>query len=109
MEESLDGRYSHGYYKWKEPNGEIRDKFMYIAPLNKKTADGVRFGVAATIYIDEFTHPILAAQDVSHSTSRYLMIALKGYYGFGDLDGDLFFSCHHQPSRGNQGSQSRQF
>lgn len=78
MEESLDGRYSHGYYKWKEPNGEIRDKFMYIAPLNKKTADGVRFGVAATIYIDEFTHPILAAQDVSHSTSRYLMIALKG-------------------------------
>ncbi len=78
MENSLDGRYSHGYYKWKDPNGKIRDKFMYIAPLNKKTADGVRFGVAATIYIDEFTHPILAAQDVSHSTSRYLMIALNG-------------------------------
>ena len=78
MEDSLDGRYSHGYYKWKEPNGKIRDKFMYIAPLNKKTADGVRFGVAATTYIDEFTHPILAAQDVSHSTSRYLMIALNG-------------------------------
>jgi PAS domain S-box-containing protein len=76
MEASLDGRYSHGYYKWKEPNGEIRDKFMYIAPLNKKTADGVRFGVAATTYIDEFTHPILAAQDVSRSTSRYLMVAL---------------------------------
>jgi len=77
MEASLDGRYSHGYYNWKEPNGEIRDKFMYIAPLNKKTADGVRLGVAATTYIDEFTHPILAAQDVSHSTSHYLMIALN--------------------------------
>ena len=75
---SLDGRYSHGYYKWKDPDGEIRDKFMYIAPLNKKTADGVRFGVATTTYIDEFTHPILAAQDVSQSTSRYLMIALNG-------------------------------
>ncbi|MBW2574452.1 MAG: response regulator [Deltaproteobacteria bacterium] len=78
MEASLDGRYSHGYYKWKDPDGEIRDKFMYIAPLNKKTADGVRFGVATTTYIDEFTHPILAAQDVSQSTSRYLMIALNG-------------------------------
>ncbi|MBW2620087.1 MAG: PAS domain S-box protein, partial [Deltaproteobacteria bacterium] len=78
MEASLDGRYSHGYYKWKDPDGEIRDKFMYIAPLNKKTADGVRFGVATTTYIDKFTHPILAAQDVSQSTSRYLMIALNG-------------------------------
>jgi len=78
MEASLGGRYSHGYYKWKEPDGKIRKKFMYIAPLNKKTADGVQFGVAATTYIDEFTHPILAAQDISHSTSRYLMIALNG-------------------------------
>ena len=77
MKDSLDGRYSHGYYKWKGPNGEIRDKFMYIAPLNKKTADGVGLGVAATTYIDEFTYPILAAQDVSHSTSRYLMIVLN--------------------------------
>ena len=77
MEDSLDGKYSYGYYKWKEPNGELRDKFMYIAPLNVKTADGARLGVAATTYIDEFTRPILAAQDVSHSTSRYLMIALN--------------------------------
>lgn len=77
MEASLDGRYSHGYYNWKEPNGELRKKFMYIAPLNEKTADGVRLGVAATTYIDEFTHPILAAQDVSQSTTRYLMIVLN--------------------------------
>ena len=77
MEASLDGRYSHGYYNWKEPNGKLREKFMYIAPLNEKTADGVRLGVAATTYIDEFTHPILAAQDVSQSTTRYLMIVLN--------------------------------
>ncbi|MCK4788700.1 MAG: PAS domain S-box protein [Desulfobacteraceae bacterium] len=73
MEASLDGRYSHGYYRWKDPDGEIRDKFMYIAPLGEKTADGVRFGVAATTYIDEFTRSIQAAQDVSHGTTRYLM------------------------------------
>jgi PAS domain S-box-containing protein len=77
MKKSLGGRYSHGYYKWKEPNGELREKFMYIAPLNVKTADGVRLGVAATTYINEFTRPILAAQDVSHGTTHYLMIALN--------------------------------
>jgi PAS domain S-box-containing protein len=76
MKNSLGGRYSHGYYKWKEPNGELRDKFMYIAPMNEKTADGVRLGVSATSYIDEFTRPILAAQDVSHGTTRYLMMVL---------------------------------
>lgn len=72
MEPSLHGRYSHGYYRWKEPNGDLRDKFMYIAPLSTKTAEGVRFNVAATTYIDEFTRSIQAAQDVSHSTTRYL-------------------------------------
>ena len=73
MEASLNGRYSHGYYQWQEPNGQIREKFMYIAPLGEKTADGVLFGVAATTYIDEFTRSIQAAQDVSHGTTRYLM------------------------------------
>jgi PAS domain S-box-containing protein len=78
MKNSLGGRYSYGYYKWKEPNGELSDKFMYIAPMNEKTADGVRLGVSATSYIDEFTRPILAAQDVSHGTTRYLMMVLNG-------------------------------
>jgi PAS domain S-box-containing protein len=73
MDASLGGKYARGYYRWKDPDGKIRDKFMYIAPLGQKTADGVRFGVAATTYIDEFTSSIQAAQDVSHGTTRYLM------------------------------------
>ncbi|MFH1951148.1 MAG: PAS domain S-box protein [Pseudomonadota bacterium] len=77
MKASLGGKYSHGYYRWKEADGEMRDKVMYIAPLAEKTADGVRFGVAATTYIDEFTRSIEAAQDVSRSTTRYLMITLN--------------------------------
>jgi len=72
LKASLNGRYSHGYYQWKEPNGDLRDKFMYSAPLSAKTAEGIRFCVAATAYIDEFTRSIQAAQDVSHSTTRYL-------------------------------------
>ena len=77
MNASLHGRHSQGYYRWKDADGEIRDKFMYIAPLKQKTADGVRFGVAATTYIDEFTRPIREAQEVSHGTTRYLMSAVN--------------------------------
>jgi two-component system cell cycle sensor histidine kinase/response regulator CckA len=73
MDASLHGKHSRGYYRWKDADGKIRNKFMYIAPLSQKTAEGVRFGVAATTYIDEFTSSIRAAQDVSHGTTLYLM------------------------------------
>ena len=72
MEASLGGRYSSGFYLWKEPDGKIYEKFMYIAPLGVKTANNVRLGVAATIYIDEFIQPIVAAQNVSSDTTRYM-------------------------------------
>ena len=82
---SLGGRYSRGYYLWKEPNGDLRDKFMYIAPLSEKTANGVSLCVAATTYIDEFTRSIQAAQDVSQSTTRYLtMTANRLIESFGN-------------------------
>jgi len=90
IEASLDGRYSHGYYQWKEPNGDLRDKFMYIVPLSEKTAEGVRFGVAATTYIDEFTRSIKAAQDVSHSTARYLVMTANGLIESFRITGFLF-------------------
>lgn len=73
MGASLHGRYARGYYRWKDPDGETRDKFMYIAPVTQKTADGVQFGVAATTYIDEFLSSIRAAQNFTHGTTRYLM------------------------------------
>ncbi|MGM5488270.1 MAG: HAMP domain-containing protein, partial [Nanobdellota archaeon] len=47
-----------GYYDWKEDDGSINEKYMYIAIVNATTADGVQFSVAATTYIDEFTGPI---------------------------------------------------
>ncbi len=77
MKASLGGRYSSGYYKWEEPDGQICKKFICIAPLSVRTADGVRFGVAATTYADEFIYSMQAAQDVSQSTTRYLMISVN--------------------------------
>ncbi len=90
LKASLDGRHSQGYYQWKEPNGDLRAKFMHIAPLRSKTAEGIRFNVAATTYISEFTRSIQAAQDVSGSTTRFLtMTANRTIASFGNT-GFLF-------------------
>jgi PAS domain S-box-containing protein len=78
IKSSLGGKDSKGYYSWKDSNGKSRDKFMYIAPCNIRTADGVRFAVAATTYVDEFYSPLYAAQEVSKNTSNRLMQMVNG-------------------------------
>jgi signal transduction histidine kinase len=51
LEASLSGPAS-GYYDWKDADGKIRPKYMYLAPVK-----GTDFIVAATTYIDEFGNP----------------------------------------------------
>jgi len=43
---------STGPYKWKDPDGKIRSKYMAIAPVH---IEGKPFSLMATSYIDEFT------------------------------------------------------
>jgi len=90
MEASLDGKYSSGFYLWKEPDGKICEKFMCIAPLGEKTADGIRLGVAATTYIDEFIQPIVVAQNVSNDTTRYMTAVVNRLIKFFRTTGFLF-------------------
>ena len=56
LEASLKGPAS-GYYDWKDADGKIRPKFMYLAPV--KNTDLI---VAATTYIDEFSRPSRAME-----------------------------------------------
>lgn len=70
---SMNGRCARGYYQWKDPQGAIRKKFMFVAPLHLRTADGVHLNVAATTYIDEFFKPLFTAQEVSNETAVQLM------------------------------------
>jgi|GEM_PF-3318548 len=60
---SAGGKTSWGFYDWKEPDGSIRQKYAYIAPINITTADGVS-GLTcwATTYIDEFLSPVAQTQ-----------------------------------------------
>jgi methyl-accepting chemotaxis protein len=58
MEKSKGGKEVWGYYDWAEADGSIKQKYMHIAIVGAKTADGVVFSVAATTYIDEFSSPV---------------------------------------------------
>lgn len=49
---ALAGTPNGGIYKWQEPDGSFRDKYMYITNVK-----GTDLLVAATTYIDEFSKP----------------------------------------------------
>ncbi len=58
MSKSLSQGQAEGFYDWQDADGAVRRKFMYIAPVDRRTADGVTLGVAATTYLDEFFEPV---------------------------------------------------
>ncbi|HNT30095.1 MAG TPA: HAMP domain-containing protein [bacterium] len=62
MEKSQGGVVSEGYYDWLEADGSTKQKYMYIAIVDAKTADGVQLSVAATTYIEEFSAPVADLQ-----------------------------------------------
>lgn len=67
LEASLKGPAS-GYYDWKDADGKIRPKYMYLSPV--RDTDLI---VAATTYIDEFSKPAKALEIRMKSIeSRYL-------------------------------------
>jgi sigma-B regulation protein RsbU (phosphoserine phosphatase) len=55
---SLRGTVSSGYYDWEDADGTIREKFMYMVPV-----EGTVYMVAATTYIDEFSQPAIVTKN----------------------------------------------
>jgi HAMP domain-containing protein len=64
LEASLKGPAS-GYYDWKDADGKIRPKYMYLASV--KDTDLI---VAATTYIDEFSRPARAMEGKMRQIER---------------------------------------
>ncbi len=56
---SEGGKTISGYYDFAEADGSIKQKYMYILPINAMTSDNVVMNLAATTYIDEFNAPAL--------------------------------------------------
>jgi PAS domain S-box-containing protein len=78
LEASLGGEFAQGYYRWKEPDGKMHQKFISIVPLGQMSADGVRFSVAAVTHTDEFFTPLGLARDESLETTRRLTQSMDG-------------------------------
>jgi PAS domain S-box-containing protein len=72
IEKSLGKNHASGYYEWTDQNGETKQKYMYIAPLQRTTADKVSLSVAVTASVDEFTQPIRDAQAIHRRTADRL-------------------------------------
>jgi HAMP domain-containing protein len=67
LEASLKGPAS-GYYNWKDADGKMRSKYMYLAPV--KDTDLI---VASTTYIEEFSRPARAIeQKMKQVEAKYL-------------------------------------
>jgi len=44
---------SSGYYLWKDTDGQMREKYMTLSPV-----EGTEFNIASTTYVHEFTGPL---------------------------------------------------
>jgi len=72
LEASLKGP-AWGYYDWKDADGRIRPKYMYLAPV--RDTDLI---VAATTYIDEFSRP---AKTIEGKMKQIERTYLEDYQG----------------------------
>jgi len=67
------GKSAAGFYQWREPNGTFREKYMFIMPVARQTADGARLSVAATTYIDEFLAPVRGVAAISRTATEDIL------------------------------------
>ncbi len=59
------GKESQGYYKWRDADGALRDKFMVSIPI-----EGTTYVLAATAYLEEFTE---AAKFMQESAAQFAL------------------------------------
>ena len=58
---------SEGFYRWKDPDGKIREKYMAISPIN---LEGKPFLLMSTAYIDEFTNKTETLKNQAQKLAR---------------------------------------
>lgn len=76
--EASFGEDTKGFFDWREPDGTIKEKFMYIAIVDDvRTADDIGLSVGATIYVDEYGKGIQLANELDRKLE--LFQERKGY------------------------------
>ena len=70
------GQASSGYYKWKEKDGSLRDKYMTCIPVK-----GTPYVVAATTYVDEIyrdAHALKTTTEQMTKTTKTIVLIVFG-------------------------------
>jgi HAMP domain-containing protein len=70
------GKESRGYYKWRDPDGTLRDKFMVCVPI-----EGTPYVLTATAYLAEFTETAKSMQESAAQfalRTRNIVIGILG-------------------------------
>ncbi|MBU1199578.1 MAG: hypothetical protein KKE98_00885 [Nanoarchaeota archaeon] len=84
MSRTKGGVEADGVYDWEEADGSIKQKYMYIAIVNAKTADDVGLHIAATTYLDEYEEKSIFSKEEEKEKELfnlnyiYLIIAVVG-------------------------------
>ncbi len=73
---SLPAREVSGYYDWRDPDEQVRKKYMTVTPIATRV-QGKTLLVAATIYLDEFLAPVQFIEkrqaEASSEYHRYML------------------------------------
>ncbi len=79
LETAIEGNYSSGFYRWKDTDGVIRDKYMFVVPSSLKTADGKTMLVIATAYLEELISPVENMLSLYKSEKEFLQIYFEKF------------------------------
>jgi PAS domain S-box-containing protein len=79
LEEARLQKRSSGYFDWKDFDGQVYTKFMYIVALNTQTADGIRLAVASTSYLDEYAEPMRLTHDAFQEMTAGLIGTVNAF------------------------------
>ncbi len=80
MSKTKGGVENEGIYDWEEADGSIKQKYMYIALVERRTADGVGLHVAATTYLEEY---LVFEEEENQFFWFYIMLGLLIFFIFG--------------------------
>ncbi|MCP4762137.1 MAG: response regulator [archaeon] len=69
--QTKDGKEVEGEYVFKDPDGQLKKKYMSIAVVYAKTADNVPLTIAATAYLDDYAFQEKYADPENRSDKKF--------------------------------------
>ncbi len=95
VSQSKGGRSGSGFYDWPEPDGTVKEKYMYIVAVDPRTADGAGLTVAATAYVEEFVSGFISPSASELFLRRFIERGVFDDLYLVDKQGIVTWSAKH--------------